>query len=185
MRNQNTPFQYVPERGGAKFQFLKYWSRIKLPGNKVAGYRQEMRNQNSSFQYVPEMGGAKIYFLKYWCRENILGDKVVGCCLEMQNNYSPFHYVPERGGTKVYFLKCCSGKKNSGNKVAGYRQGVPNKYFSFWNCWTESSRNGRGLIIFSIILGQEKTFRKQSCWVLLGDAKSIFSIPASSRNGRG
>ena len=77
MPNQYSPFQYVPERGGAKNYLLKYWSRQKLSGNKVVGYCLEMPNLYSPFQYVPERGGAKIYFLKYWSRLKLSGSKVV------------------------------------------------------------------------------------------------------------
>ena len=78
MPNQYSPFQYVPERGGAKIYFLKYWSRRKLSGNKVVGYCLEMPNLYSPFQYVPKRGGAKIYFLKYWSGKKLPGNKVVG-----------------------------------------------------------------------------------------------------------
>ena len=114
MSNLYSPFQSVPEMGGAKNYFLKYWSTQKLSGNKVVGYCLEMPNQCTPFQYVPERGGAQIYFLKYWSRRKLSRRKVVGYCFEIPNLYFPFQYVPARGRAKV--LEGVGGSRGGAQK---------------------------------------------------------------------
>ena len=90
-------FQYAPERGAAKVYLLKYWSKLKVSGNKVVGYCLENPNQFLLLPVCSRKGGAKIYFLKYWSRLKLSGNKVEGYCLENPNQFPLFPFLFQKG----------------------------------------------------------------------------------------
>ena len=140
MPNLYSPFQYAPERGGAKILFLKYWSRKKSRETKLldVAWRCQISIHHSSMFQIG--AGLKFIFYSIGLGENFRETKLLDIVWRIQFSFYCFQYVPERGGANIYSLKYWSRLKVSGNKVVGYCLENPIHFLLFPVC----SRKGRG-----------------------------------------
>ena len=133
MPNLYSPFQYAPERGGAKILFLKYWSRKKSRETKLldVAWRCQISIHHSSMFQI----GAGLKFISYsiGVGENFRETKLLDIVWRIQFSFYCFQYVPERGGAKIHSLKYWSKLILSGNKIVGCCLEMPNNYSPFQN----------------------------------------------------